>query len=93
MATHSSILVCKIPWTEEPGGLQSMGSKRVGEDLATEQTIVVYLRYSQIDSEKSFQCFCGIKRCHDHLTFWARVGHFFMSVGIMVKTCMPWHRG
>ena len=26
MATHSSILVWKIPWTEEPGGLQSMGS-------------------------------------------------------------------
>ena len=29
MATHSSILVWKIPWTEEPGGLQSMGSQRV----------------------------------------------------------------
>jgi len=26
MATHSSILACRIPWTEEPGGLQSMGS-------------------------------------------------------------------
>ena len=32
MATHSSILVWKIPWMEEPGGLQSMGSKRVGHD-------------------------------------------------------------
>ena len=32
MATHSSILVCRIPWTEEPGRLQSMGSKRVGQD-------------------------------------------------------------
>ena len=30
MATHSSILAWRIPWTEEPGGLQSMGSKRVG---------------------------------------------------------------
>ena len=30
MATHSSILVWRIPWTEEPGGLQSMGSQRVG---------------------------------------------------------------
>ena len=29
MATHSSILACRIPWTEEPGGLQSMGSQRV----------------------------------------------------------------
>ena len=32
MATHSSILGWKIPWTEEPGGLQSMGSQRVGHD-------------------------------------------------------------
>ena len=30
MATHFSIPAWKIPWTEEPGGLQSMGSKRVG---------------------------------------------------------------
>ena len=32
MATHSSILAWRIPWTEEPGGLQSVGSKRVGHD-------------------------------------------------------------
>ena len=32
VATHSSILAGKIPWTEEPGGLQSMGSQRVGHD-------------------------------------------------------------
>ena len=32
MATHSSILAWKIPWTEEPGGLQSMGSARVRHD-------------------------------------------------------------
>ena len=35
MATHSSILAWEIPWTEELGGLQSMGSKRVRHDLAT----------------------------------------------------------
>ena len=29
MATHSNILACRIPWTEEPGGLQSTGSQRV----------------------------------------------------------------
>ena len=33
MATHSSILAWKIPWTEEPGRLQSMGSQRVNEQL------------------------------------------------------------
>ena len=32
MAAHSSILVWRIPWTEEPGGLQPMGSQRVGHD-------------------------------------------------------------
>ena len=32
MATHSSVLAWKIPWMEEPGGLQSMGSHRVGHD-------------------------------------------------------------
>ena len=32
MATHSSILAWRVPWTEEPGGLQSMRSQRVGHD-------------------------------------------------------------
>ena len=36
MAIHSSILAWKIPWIEEPGRLQSMGSQRVGHDSATE---------------------------------------------------------
>ena len=38
MATHSSILALRIPWTEEPSRLQSMDSQRVGHDLVTEQT-------------------------------------------------------
>ena len=38
MATHASILAREIPWTEESGGLQSMGSQRVGHDWATEGT-------------------------------------------------------
>ena len=38
MATHSSILAWEIPWMEEPGGLQSKGSQRVGHNLATEHT-------------------------------------------------------
>jgi len=37
MATHFSILAWKIPWTEEPGGLQSMESQRVGHNLVTKQ--------------------------------------------------------
>ena len=39
MATHSYILAWKIPWTEEPRGLQSMGSQRVGHDGETEHPL------------------------------------------------------
>ena len=37
MATHSSILAWKVPWTEEPGRIQSMGSQRVRHDLLIEK--------------------------------------------------------
>ena len=37
MATHSTVLAWRIPWTEEPGRLQSMGSWRVGHDGATKE--------------------------------------------------------
>ena len=40
IASHSSILAWEIPWTEEPGGLQSMGSQRVGHDLMTKTNIL-----------------------------------------------------
>ena len=39
---HSSILAWRILWTEEPGGLQSLGSQRVGHDLASKQQLLVY---------------------------------------------------
>ena len=44
MATHSSILVWKIPWTEKPG--QSMGSQRVGHDRATSLSLFYLFFYS-----------------------------------------------
>ena len=37
IATHSSILAGRVPWTEEPGGLQSTGLQRVGPDFVTKQ--------------------------------------------------------
>ena len=40
MATYSSILPWEIPWTDEPGGLQSMESRRVGSDGADRQTCI-----------------------------------------------------
>ena len=38
MATHSNILTWRIPWSEEPGGIHSLGSQKVGHDQATEHT-------------------------------------------------------
>ena len=42
MASHSSVLAWRIPWTEEPGGLQSIESQTVGHDLA-QSTICIYM--------------------------------------------------
>ena len=39
MATHSSILAWEIPWTEKPGGLQSIGLQRVGHNLVTKPRV------------------------------------------------------
>ena len=43
MAPHSSTLAWKIPWTEEPGGLQSMGSLRVGHDWVTSLSLFIFM--------------------------------------------------
>ena len=45
MATHSSILARKIPWIEEPGGLQSIGSQRVRH---AHNTVIVFMEESKI---------------------------------------------
>ena len=47
METHSTILAWDIPWTEEPGRIQSMGLQRVRHDLATEQ---------QKPTRRTFKC-------------------------------------
>ena len=45
MAPHSSTLAWKIPWMEEPGGLQSMGSRRVGHDWATSLSLFTFIHW------------------------------------------------
>ena len=45
MAPHSSTLAWKIPWVEEPGGLQSMGSLRVGHDWATLLSLFTFMHW------------------------------------------------
>ena len=45
MAPHSNTLVWKIPWKEEPGGLQSMGSLRVGHDWVTSLSLFIFMHW------------------------------------------------
>ena len=45
MAPHSSTLAWKIPWTEEPAGLQSMGSLRVGHDWTTSLSLLTFMHW------------------------------------------------
>ena len=45
MATHSSTLAWKIPWTEKPGRLQSMGSLRVGHDRANSLSLFTFMNW------------------------------------------------
>ena len=45
MATHSNILAWRIPWTEEPGGLQSMEFHTVGQDWVTKHPPLMYKAY------------------------------------------------
>ena len=60
MATHSSILAWKTPWTEEPGGLLSMGSQRVGHDWATNHTLCLYGVACSGHSMKGNHIICGL---------------------------------
>ena len=85
MATHCTILVWEIPWTEEPGGLQSigsqrvghrpgvlwfMGSQRVGHDWATELNWTEWLNNNEM-SENAFTGAVHLKAEHGFLLPWA----------------------
>ena len=53
MAPHSSILAWRISWREEPGGLQVMGSQRVGHDRATKHTpLCLYLCFEFLNDSR-----------------------------------------
>ena len=67
MATHSSILVCKIPWTEEPGRVQSMGSQRVGQDRTTEHThSLCHWLAVPLAAAAQWQVSAGVTMCTTH---------------------------
>jgi len=56
MAPHSSTLAWKVPWTEEPGRLQSMGSLRVGHDWATSLSLFTFMHWRR--NGNPLQCSC-----------------------------------
>ena len=66
MASHSSTLAWKIPWTKEPDRLQSMGSLRVGHDWATSILLFTFLHWNHLTthrSGKSLTCFLSLSIC------------------------------
>ena len=70
MAPHSSALAWKIPWTEEPGGPQSMGSLGVGHDWAT--SLSISLSCIGEGNGNPLQCSC-LENPRDGGTWWAAI--------------------
>ena len=70
MAPHSSTLAWKIPWTEEPGGQQSMGSLGVGHDGATSLSLFTFMHWR--GNGNSLQCSC-LENPRDGGAWWAAV--------------------
>ena len=100
MATHSSILAWRIPWTEEPGGLQSMGSQRVGHDWATKHsTDDIYAYYREKNyplpqsSEHSHCCFVfeAIKNLFCEIQY-VLENFFFFVLWIWCRRRREWQR-
>ena len=63
MATHSSILAWKIPWTERPGGLRSIWSQGVEHDWVTEHILTIYLKKKEIYWESLHIFFYFLHNC------------------------------
>ena len=70
MAPHSSTLAWKIPWTEEPGGLQSIGSWRVGHDWTTSLSFFTFMHWRR--KWQPLQCSC-LENPRDGGASWAAV--------------------
>ena len=85
MVTHSCLLAWRIPRTEEPGGLQSMGSQRVGRDRATERTHV-RLGCSHTSSP-SLAALCPVRGSRDQRSAWCLKGADLASVSSWGSPC------
>ena len=88
MATHSNILAWRIPWTKEPGRLQSMGSQKVGHDSSTNTFTFhhpVSLRPTLFDLKFRLSCDFGVVEASDRGIFINCPGMVHPCPG-MVKT-------
>ena len=101
MATHSSILAWEIPWTEEPAGLQSMGSQRVGHSwsyLAYMHTDpwIHYTRAHRLMHEYTGKCFdislypCIFESADVEPTYQRRAMPFYIWDLRILGFCYPW---
>ena len=71
--THSSILAWEVPWTEEPGRLQSRVSQRVGHDLMTNTTTTIFKRVVG-DKIRGITWILGGRYCQDFRAVWGLCG-------------------
>ena len=93
--THSSILAWRIPWTEEPGGPQSIGSQRVGRDWS--DLACMHIQFSQhhllekaILSPMVWSChFCG--RSFDHMHNGVFLSSLFYSISLICLFLCQYH--
>ena len=86
MATHSSILVWRVPWTEEPGGLQSVGSQRVWPDWTAEHRHVWDLRSMTRGWTHSL---CIGRRSLNHQAPWEGTSLFLIFSPLLLRFLLP----
>ena len=73
MATHSSTLAWKIPWTEEPGRLQSMGSQRVGHDWATSLHFIHIPIYTKVLTNTRTRGYNKVEKSREYIILYLRI--------------------
>ena len=83
MATHSSILAWRIPWTEEPCGLQSTGSQRVGHDWAQRHT------HAELETAEHAYTHCGATGQWQPPEGCLHLVQCFFSFLVMILPCLP----
>ena len=89
MAPHSSTLAWKIPWTEQPGRLQSMGSRRVSHDWATSLSLFTFMHWRRKCNPFQFSC---LENPRDRGASWAAVSGVAQSRTRLKRLCSSSNR-